>query len=80
MTREGLKSMSIISIAGHQVAKNLSQLSEITLVHLDIYVDYLREKDPKFDSRALRALLTTGSPRLMKIDGRHIDVYGPYPI
>ena len=69
MTKEGTKIMFIISVAGHQVVKNLSEPSEITLVQLDIYADYLKEKDPKLDSRAVRALLTTGSPRLMKVDG-----------
>ena len=80
MTKEGTKIMSIISVAGHQVVKNLSEPSEITLVHLDIYADYLREKDPKLDSRAVRALLTTGGPRLMRVDGHYIEVHGPYPI
>ena len=56
------------------------QPSEITLVHLDIYADYLREKDPKLDSRAVRALLTTGGPNLMKVDGYYIKVHGPCPI
>ena len=42
MTKEGTKIKSIISVAGHQVVKNLSEPSEITLVHLDIYADYLR--------------------------------------
>ena len=51
MTKEGTKIMSIISVAGDQVVKNLSEPSEIMLVHLDIYADYLREKDPKLDSR-----------------------------
>ena len=80
MTKEGTKIMSIISVAGHQVVKNLSEPSEITLVHLDIYADYLKEKDPKLDSRAVRALLTAGGPRLMKVDGHYIDVHGPYPV
>ena len=80
MTKQGTKIMSIISVAGHQVVKNLSEPSEITLVHLDIYADYLKEKDPKLDSRAVRALLTTGGPRLMKVDEHYIDVHGPYPI
>ena len=66
--------MSIISVAGHQVVKNLSEPSELTLVHLDIYADYLREKDPKMDSRAVRALLRTGGPRLMRVDGHYIEV------
>ena len=73
MTKEGTKIMSIISVAGHQVVKNLSEPSEITLVHLDIYADYLKEKDPKLDSRAVRALLTTGGPILMNVDG--INIY-----
>ena len=59
------------------MVKNLSEPSEITLVHLDIYKDYLREKDPKLDSRAVRALLTTGGPILMKVDGHYIEVHGP---
>ena len=80
MTKKGTKIMSIISVAGHQMVKNLSEPSEITLVHLDIYADFLREKDPNLDSRAVRALLTTGVPRLMKVDGHYIEVHGPYPI
>ena len=80
MTKEGTKIMSIISVAGHQVVKNLSEPSEITLVHLDIYADYLREKDPKLDSRAVRALLTTGGPRLTRVDGRYLEVHGPCTI
>ena len=80
MTKEGTKLMSIISVAGHQVVKNLSEPSEITLVHLDIYADYLREKDPNLDSRAVRALLTTGGPRLMRVGRHYIEIHGPYPI
>ena len=72
--------MSIISVAGHRLVKNLSEPSENTLVHLDIYADYLREKDPKLDSRAVRALLTTGGPRLMRVDGQYIKILRPYPI
>ena len=60
--------------------KKLSELSEITLVHLAIYADYLREKDPKLDSRAVRALLMTGGPRLMTVDKHFIEIYGSYPI
>ena len=80
MTREVTKIMSIISVAGHQVVKNLSEPSEITPVHLDIYGYYLRDKDPNLDSRAVRALLTSGGPRLKKVDGHHIKVHGSYPI
>ena len=71
MKKEGTKIMTTISVAGHQVVKNLSELFEITLLHLENYADYLREKDPKLDSRAVRALLTTGGPRLIR-DGPYI--------
>ena len=63
--------MSIISVAGHQVVKNLSRQSEITLVQLDFYTDYLSEKDLKLDTRAMIALLTTGGPRLMRVNGHY---------
>ena len=80
MTREGTKIISIISVAGHQVVKNLSEPSEITLVHLVIYADYVREKYPNLNSRAVLALLATGGPRPMKVDEHRIEVHGPYPI
>ena len=57
--------------------KNLSEPSEITLVHLDIYADYLREKEPNLDFRAVRALLSTGGPRLTRVDGQYIEVHSP---
>ena len=71
--------MSIISVAGHQVVKNLSEPSEITLVHMDIYADYLREKDPKLDSRAVRALLTTDR-RSKAVESGWTLHRGPWPI
>ena len=80
MTRDGSKIMSINWVAGHQVVKSLSEPSEITMVHLDIYADYLRAKEPKLVARVVRAVLLTGGPRLMRVDGHYIEVYGPYPI
>ena len=72
--------MSLISVTGHQVVKNLSEPSEITLVHLDIYADCLREKEPNLDSRAVKALLRTCGPKSLRVYGHYIEVYGPYPI
>ena len=69
MTIEGTKIMSIIPVAGHQVVKNLSEPSEITLVHLDIYADYLEGEGSQVGFMAVRALLTTGGPGLMRVDG-----------
>ena len=51
---------SMISVAGHQVIRNLSEPSDLTMMHLDTHADYLR---------AVRALLTTGGPRTKKLHG-----------
>ena len=80
MVPEGSKIQAIISVAGHQVIRNLSEPSEFTLMHLDTYTDYLRQVEPRTESRAVRALLTTGGPRIKKLHGRHVEVYEPYQV
>ena len=80
MVPQGSKIQSIISVAGHQVIRNLSEPSEFTLMHLDTYADYLRQVEPRTESRAVRALLTTGGPRIKKLHGRYLEVYGPYQV
>ena len=80
MVPQGSKIQSIISVAGHQVIRNLSELSEFTLMHLDTYADYLRQVEPRTYSRAVRALLTTGGPRIKELLGRYVEVYGPYQV
>ena len=80
MVPQGSKIQSIISVAGHQVIRNLSEPSEFTLMHLDTYADYLRQVEPRTESRAVRALLTTGGPRIKKLQGRYVEVYGPYQV
>ena len=77
MVPQGSKIQSIISVAGHQVIRNLSEPSEFTLMHLDTYADYLRQVEPRTESRAVRALLTTGGPRIKKLRGRYVEVYRP---
>ena len=80
MAPQGSKIQSIISVAGHQVIRNLSEPSEFTLMHLDTYADFLRQMEPRTESRAVRALLTTGGPRMKKLHGRYLEVYGPYQV
>ena len=53
MVPQGSKIQSIISVAGHQVIRNLNELSEFTLMHLDTYADYLRQVEPRTESRAV---------------------------
>ena len=80
MVQQGSKIQSIISVAGHQVIRSLSEPSEFTLMHLDTYADYLRQVEPRSESGAVRALLTTGGPRIKKLHGRYVEVYGPYQV
>ena len=80
MMPQGSKIQSIISVAGHQVIRTLSEPSEFTLMHLDTYADYLRQVEPRTESRAVRALLTTGGPRIKKLHERYVEVYGPYQV
>ena len=47
---------------------------------LDTYADYLRQVEPRTESRAVPALLTTGGPRIKKLHGRCVEVYGPYQV
>ena len=49
-------------------------------MHLDTYADYLRKVELRTESRAVRALLTTGGPRTKKFHGRYVEVYGPYQV
>ena len=74
MVPQRSKLQSKISVAGHQIIRNLSEPSEFTLMH------YLRQVEPRNESRAVRALLTTGDPRIKKLHGRYVEVYGPYQV
>ena len=74
MVPQGSKIQSIISVAGHQVIRNLSEPSEFTLMHLDTYADYLRQVEPRNELRAVRAPLTTGGPRIKKLHGRYVTI------
>ena len=80
MVPRGSKIQSIISVAGHQVIRNLCEPSEFTLIHLDTFEDYLRQVEPRTKSRAVQALLATDGPRIKKFLGRYVEVYGPYQV
>ena len=78
MVPQGSRIKSIISVAGHQVIRNLCEPSEFLMMHLDAYADYLRQIEPRTESRTVRALLTTGGTRTKKLHGRYVEVYGSY--
>ena len=69
MVPQESKIQSIISVAGYQISRNLSEPSEFNMMHLETYADYLRQVEPRTEPRAVRALITTGGPRIKKLHG-----------
>ena len=77
---QGSNIQSIMSVTGHQVIRNLNEPSEFTLMHLEIYADYMRQAEPRAESRAVRALLAMGGTQTMRVHGSFIEVYGLYQV
>ena len=42
ITKIGARIMSIITVGSHEVTSNLSEPSDQTIMHIDVYADYLR--------------------------------------
>ena len=78
ITKIGARIVSIVTVGGHEVTRNLSEPSDQTLTHIDIYADYLRTISPQTLSRALRALLTRGGGKSIRIDSRYTEAYSPH--
>ena len=60
--------------------RNLSEPSQFTRMHSDINADYMRQVESRTESRAVRAIMTTGGPQTKKLHGRYVEVYGPYQL
>ena len=72
--------MSIITVGGHEVTRNLSEPSDQTIMHIDVYADYLSAVSPQTTSRAVRALLTRGSGKSVRVDNRYTEAYGQHEV
>ena len=72
--------MSIITVGGHEVTRNLSEPSDQARMHIDVYADYLSAKSPQTTSRALRALLTRGGSKSNRVENRYTEAYGPHEV
>ena len=65
ISRIGARIMSIITVgSGHEVTRNLREPSDQTIMHIDVYADYLSGISPQTTSRALRALLMRGGQQV----------------
>ena len=80
ITKIGARIMSTITVGGHEVTRNLSEPSDQTVMRIDVYADYLRTISPQTRSRALRALLTRGGGKSIRIDIRYTEAYGPHEV
>ena len=61
ITKIGARIMSIIATGGHEVIRNLSEPSDQTLMHINVYADYSRTISPHTPSGAIKALLMKAS-------------------
>ena len=80
ITKIGARIMSIITVGGHDVIRNLSEPSDQTIMHIDVYAEYLSAISPQTTSRAMRALLTRGSHKSVRVDNRYTEAYGPHEV
>ena len=80
ISKIGARIMSIITVGGHEVTRNLSEPSDQTIMHIDVYADYLSLTSPQSTSRALRALLTRGGSKSVRVDNRYTEAYGPHKV
>ena len=80
ITQIGARIMSIITLGGHEVTRNLSEPSDQTIIHIDVNADYLSAISPQTTSRALRALLTRGGSKSVCVENRYTEAYGPHEV
>ena len=80
ISKIGARIMSIITVGGHEVTRNLSEPSDQTIMHIDVYADYLSCISPQTTSRALRALLMRGGSKSVRVDSRYTEAYGPHEV
>ena len=80
ITKIGARIMSIITVEGHEVTRKLSEPSDQTTMHIDVYVDYLSAISPQTTSKALRALLTRGGSKSVRVENRYTEAYGPHEV
>ena len=63
ITKTGARIMSIITVGGHEVTRNLSEPSDQTIRQIDVYADYMSAISPQTPLRALMAFLTGGGSK-----------------
>ena len=80
ITKIGARIISMITVGGHEVTRNLSEPSDQTIMHIDVYADYLSALSPQTTSKALRALLKRGDSKSVRVGNRYTEAYGPHEV
>ena len=80
ITKIGARIISIITVGGHEITRNLSEPSDQTIMHIDVNADYLSAVSPQTTSRAARALLTRGSSKSVPVDNKYTEAYVPHKV
>ena len=80
ITKIGANIMSKITVGGHEVTRNLNEPSDQTIMHIDLYADYLSAISPQTTSRALRALLTRGGSKSVRVENIYTEAYRPHEV
>ena len=80
ITKIGARIMSIITVGGHEVTRNLSEPSDRKRMHIDLYADYSSVISPQTTSRALKALFTRGGSKSVRVENRYTVGYGPHEL
>ena len=75
ITKIGARIMSIITVGGHELTRNLNEPSDQTIMHIDVYAGYLMAISPQTTSRALR-----GGSKSVRVENRYMEAYGPHEV
>ena len=77
ITKIGTRIMSIITVGGHEVTRNVSEPSDQTIMHIDVYLSAI---SPQTTSKPLRAILTRGGGKSVRVENRYTEAYGPHEL
>ena len=80
ITKIGARIMTIITVSGHELKRKFSEPSDQTIMQIDVLADCLSAISPQTPSRALRALLTRGGSKSVRLDNKYTEAYGPHEV
>ena len=80
ITKIGARIMSIITVGGQEVTRNLSEPSDQTIMHIHVYADCLSALSPQTTSKAWRALLKRGGSKSVRVGNRYTEAFGPHEV